>query len=95
MLLAKNVMYNYEVVNKLAQTSVFRNSTNQRCLATTIDVDFSREFCDTGHNIENFREMLIWISINVLSNNFFSKENNIIAASKANGNVCKKKYFQP
>ena len=48
------------------------------------EINFPIELCEGGHNLEKIVNMIVWASTNTLFNNYCSKENNILAANKAN-----------
>ena len=85
------VIYNYVVIDKLIKHHhFFLHSLNQRKLAMHITLNvladykllFNVDICDEGHSIEKYKKMFIWSSINLLLNNFCSKENNNIKNNK-------------
>ena len=86
------VMYNYIIIEKLTKQPHFLHTLNQRRTACKITLDilvndeinFPMELCEGGHNLEKIVNMIVWASTNTLFNNYCSKENNILAANKAN-----------
>ena len=86
------VMYNYIVINRLTKHPHFLQNANQRNIASHItlnnladdDALLPFDCCDAHHSSEKIERMIVWASTNTLLNNFCSKENNILAANKAN-----------
>ena len=92
------VLYNYVVIDKFIKDDYFLHSLNQRKLAMHITLNvfadngllFNVDTCEEGHNIENIQKMFVWSSINVLLNNFCSRENYNITINK----LSKKRKFR-
>lgn len=102
------VLYNYIVLNKLCfeYETKFLNMQKHRNIATSIALSLVNEndivqfdvFCENLHNVSNFIKKVIWISTNILSNNFCKKKNDkVVSASRQkkkksyNDTLCKKR----
>lgn len=93
------VMYNYIVINKMAQDPQFHKIINQRIVASEVtlniladdDALLPEDSCHAGHNTEKIEKMIVWASTNALMNNYCSKENNAIAERKTTNTGKKRK----
>ena len=83
----------------MIKNNSFFHSVNQRKLAMHITLNvladnellFNVDTCDEGHNIEKIQRMFVWSSMNVLLNNFCSRENYNITINKLSKKKKKKK----
>lgn len=84
------VIYNYVVINKMAQDQNFHRTGNQRVVGSTITYNrladdealISADSCDAGHSTEKIEKMIIWVATNILLNNYCSRENNVLTEKK-------------
>lgn len=93
------VMYNYIIINKMAKDPYFHKVSNQRLLASSVtlkilgdhDALLPVDSCHAGHSGDTIEKWVIWASTNALLNNYCSKENNLLAETKASNTGKKRK----